>query len=95
MNTMSTMSNAAERAGPVDGKSCTLAVGRATPMRALRQAIQSYLFRRAVKAAEARLRGLDDRLLSDIGIHRSEIKSVLRTAHERKNSVCLPNATMI
>ena len=37
---------------------------------------------RALRAAEVELLALDDRILMDIGLERSEIKSVLRIARE-------------
>ncbi|MEQ1611500.1 MAG: DUF1127 domain-containing protein [Hyphomicrobiaceae bacterium] len=46
---------------------------------------QTYLLRRRLKATVFTLQGLDDRTLSDIGLDRSEIESVVRSkSHERR-----------
>lgn len=46
----------------------------------------AYLARRAVREAEARLADLDDRMLKDIGLTRSEISSALvNEGNERLN----------
>ena len=52
----------------------------------LRDRIASFIAYRALKAAEAELQSLDNRMLKDIGLDRSEIGSILRDrAHEREN----------
>lgn len=45
-------------------------------------AIAELIIYRALRATEAELMALDDRMLKDIGLDRSEIKSVLRIARE-------------
>jgi uncharacterized protein YjiS (DUF1127 family) len=46
------------------------------------EAVASYLYRRALRRAERELMSLDDRMLHDIGITRSEIPSAVRKARE-------------
>jgi uncharacterized protein YjiS (DUF1127 family) len=49
-------------------------------------AVAEFIRYRAFKVAEARLNDLDDRMLKDIGLNRSEIKSaLLNVGHERIN----------
>jgi uncharacterized protein YjiS (DUF1127 family) len=46
---------------------------------------QAFLLRRRLKATVFTLQALDDRTLSDIGLGRSEIESVVQgTGHERR-----------
>jgi uncharacterized protein YjiS (DUF1127 family) len=48
--------------------------------------IAEFIRYRAFKVAEARLNDLDDRMLKDIGLNRSEIQSALmNSGHERIN----------
>ena len=52
----------------------------------IRRAIAEFIRYRAFRAAEARLNTLDDRMLKDIGLDRSEIRSaLLNIRHERLN----------
>jgi len=52
----------------------------------IRRAIAEFIRYRAFRAAEAKLSGLDDRMLRDIGLHRTEIKSaLLNDRQERLN----------
>lgn len=52
----------------------------------VRRAITGFIRYRAFKAAEAKLYDLDSRMLKDIGLDRSEIRSALLNArHERIN----------
>lgn len=46
------------------------------------RAIADFICYRALQAAEAELMALDDRMLKDIGLDRSEIKSVLLNARQ-------------
>jgi uncharacterized protein YjiS (DUF1127 family) len=48
------------------------------------RAIAGIIRHRALKAAEAKLHGLDDRMLKDIGLDRSEIKSALLNARQER-----------
>ena len=47
---------------------------------AARAYLAEYLRQRAIRRAEAQLRGLDDRMLRDIGLTRGEIHSAVRDA---------------
>lgn len=52
----------------------------------LRRQFQCFLMQRALRAAEAELQTLDARTLKNIGLHRSEIGSILRDmGRERKH----------
>jgi uncharacterized protein YjiS (DUF1127 family) len=44
------------------------------------ECIAAYLYRRALRRTEAELMSLDDRLLRDIGLTRSEIPAAVRRA---------------
>ena len=47
----------------------------------------SYICYRSFRKAEMELQALDDRMLADIGVHRSEITSVLSSAAlQRRNT---------
>jgi uncharacterized protein YjiS (DUF1127 family) len=46
--------------------------------------IAKFIRYRAFRAAEARLNDLDNRMLKDIGLHRSEIRSALLNAHQER-----------
>ncbi len=48
------------------------------------RAIAEFIRYRAFRAAEAKLYGLDDRMLKDIGLDRSEIRSALINAREER-----------
>ena len=48
------------------------------------RAIAEFIRYRALRAAEAKLYGLDDRMLKDIGLDRSEIRSALVNAREER-----------
>lgn len=51
-----------------------------------KSAVAEYIRYRSFRAAETELHSLDDRMLRDIGINRSEITSALvDAAHERRN----------
>jgi uncharacterized protein YjiS (DUF1127 family) len=52
----------------------------------IRRAVAEFIRYRALKVAEAKLYDLDSRMLKDIGLDRSEIRSALLNArHERIN----------
>lgn len=48
-----------------------------------RRAVNSFLSFRRLKATERKLQALDDHVLKDIGLHRSEIGSVIRDLDRR------------
>jgi uncharacterized protein YjiS (DUF1127 family) len=48
------------------------------------RAVTEFIRYRALRAAEAKLYGLDDRMLKDIGLDRSEIKSALLNARQER-----------
>lgn len=50
----------------------------AMPLSWMRRAISAAIEMRALRALEAELGAMDDRLLKDIGLHRSEIGSAVR-----------------
>lgn len=50
------------------------------------EAIAYFILSRAVRKARAELHALDDRMLDDIGIQRSEIDRVLQQTARQRNS---------
>lgn len=50
----------------------------------IRRAIAEFIRYRAFKAAEAKLYDLDSRMLKDIGLDRSEIRSALLNARQER-----------
>lgn len=62
--------------------SCASTAAVMAGKRLIRRAIAEFISYRALRAAEAELMELDERMLMDIGLKRSEIKAVLRIARE-------------
>lgn len=61
--------------------------------RVIREAVTEYIRYRAFKAAERKLMELDDRMLNDIGLDRTEIRSALMNPRaERLNGAQLMQA---
>jgi uncharacterized protein YjiS (DUF1127 family) len=57
----------------------------------IKWAVAEFIRYRAFRAAERKLNALDDRMLKDIGLDRSEIRSALLNArHERLNGTQFP-----
>jgi uncharacterized protein YjiS (DUF1127 family) len=56
-----------------------------TVARVIWQGIASLLHQRNLTVAEQQLRALDDRILNDIGVERSEIRSVVRDGRSRRS----------
>ena len=50
----------------------------------IRGAIAAFIRYRALRAAEAKLLALDDRMLRDIGLHRTEVRSALHNARQER-----------
>jgi uncharacterized protein YjiS (DUF1127 family) len=87
---MSTPTNIGSAAAPNLLATSSAAQGglSASVVRGARSAVRSILAYRARKVAEAQLRALDDRMLKDIGLDRSEIPSALTdVSAERRNGV--------
>jgi uncharacterized protein YjiS (DUF1127 family) len=94
---MSTQNMQIEAAGyaPVATNSLKSSAGSAIAAAAayVRSAIAAYIRYRAFKTAERRLMALDDRMLRDIGLDRTEITSALINARgERLNGAQLLEA---
>ena len=73
--------------GAAEGKLPTSIIGAASAVAGLAmKVIAGYIRYRSFRMAEKELHALDDRMLSDIGIDRSEITSTLINAsNERRN----------
>ena len=73
--------------GAAEGKLTTSITGAALAIAGLvMKFIAGYIRYRSFRMAEKELHALDDRMLNDIGIHRSEITSTLiNAANERRH----------
>ena len=73
--------------GAAEGKLSTSITGAAAAVSGLvTKLVAGYIRYRSLRMAEKELHALDDRMLNDIGIDRSEIKSTLiNAANERRN----------
>lgn len=73
--------------GAAEGRLSTSITGTAAVVSSLvMKAVAGYIRYRSFRMAEKELQALDDRMLNDIGIDRSEITSTLiNAANERRN----------
>jgi uncharacterized protein YjiS (DUF1127 family) len=82
---MSTLATGKTTAEPLWTSAHPHVIGR-NILNAMKRAIAAILVDRALRKAEAALMALDDRMLKDIGLDRSEIGSMLMDgAAERRN----------